>query len=94
MDISEYAGENELRAVFRALGAVSPATARPVKDLRLDASSFDRLLRRGAIREGAPGTFYLYEGPPAPRRWVRQVIFFLLVIIVPVAFIQFCPGSP
>jgi hypothetical protein len=91
VDISEfYAGENELRALFREIGAVSPASARSVKDLQIDASSFDRLVRRGVIREGAPGTFYLYEPAPAPSRWVRQLIFWVFVIIIPIVIIQFC----
>ncbi|MGH7604056.1 MAG: hypothetical protein ACRENK_08680 [Gemmatimonadaceae bacterium] len=95
MNISGYYGaDNELRGVFRGLGAISPASARSVKDLQLDAASFDRLLRRGVIREGSPGKFYLYEPPPAPSRLLRQLIFFVIVILLPVAIIQFCPRVP
>ena len=85
--------ENELRAAFRSLGAVTPASARPGKDLPLETASFQSLLHQGVIREGAPGTFYLYERPRAPGSWIRQVIFWIVVVIVPVAIIQFCSGS-
>jgi hypothetical protein len=85
--------ENDLRAAFRALGAVTPATARPGKDLPLETASFKNLLHRGVIREGAPGTFYLYEPRRAPGLWIRQVVFWIVVVILPVAIIQFCSGS-
>jgi hypothetical protein len=86
--------ENELRAAFRALGAVTPATARPGKDLPLETVSFKNLLHRGVIREGAPGTFYLYEHQRASGFWIRQVLFWIVIVTVPVAIIQFCSGSP
>jgi hypothetical protein len=89
-DVLQMRGENELRAAFRALGAVSPATARPGKELPVETAYFKNLLRRGAIREGAPGTFYLYEPEPVSRRWGRQVLFWILIVVVPVAIIQFC----
>ena len=86
--------ENDLRAAFRALGAVSPATARTGKDLPLETVAFKNLLHRGVIREGAPGTFYLYDPPPRARGgWVRQLLFWIVIVIFPVAFIQFCGKS-
>ena len=48
----------------------------------------------GVIREGAPGTFYLYEPPPLPRRWARMMLFWIVVVGIPVRIIQFCQGSP
>ena len=85
--------ENDLRAALRALGAVTPATARPGKDLPLDTAAFKNLLHRGVIREGAPGTFYHYEPQRVPGLWIRRVIFWIVVVILPVAIIQFCSGS-
>jgi hypothetical protein len=86
--------EYDLRAAFRALGAVSPGTARTGKDLPLETVAFKNLLHRGVIREGAPGTFYLYE-PPRPRgSWIRQLIFWMVLVILPIAIIQFCGKSP
>jgi hypothetical protein len=94
IDLFQLRAENELRAAFRTLGAVTPATARPGKEMPRETPAFDRLLQRGVIREGAPGTFYLYEHVRAPGRWVRQVVFWIVVVILPVAIIQFCPRSP
>jgi hypothetical protein len=84
--------ENEIRTAFRAIGAVSPATARAGKDLPKNYPAFDTLLRQGVIREGAPGTFYLYEPPPGPRRWHIQLIFWAVIVIAPVLVIQYCGG--
>jgi len=86
--------ENDLRDAFRALGAVTPATARPGKDLPLDTTAFKNLLHRGVIREGAPGTFYLYEPQRTPGLWIRQVVFWIVIVILPVAVIQFCSRTP
>jgi len=94
VDSFEFRAESELRTSFRVLGAVTPASALPGNDLPLHATAFDNLLRRGVIREGAPGTFYLYEPQPAKGAGVRRLLFFFAVIILPVAFIQFCSGSP
>jgi hypothetical protein len=85
--------ESELCAAFRALGAVTPATARTGKDMPVETPPFNNLLRRGVIREGAPGTFYLYERGRVPGRLLRLVLFWIVIIIIPVAIIQFCPGS-
>ena len=83
--------EQELRAAFRALGAVTPANARPAKEFpAVDAASFDNLLRAGVIREGAPGTFYLYESPRRARHFVRQLVFWIVVVTLPIGITQFC----
>jgi hypothetical protein len=82
--------ENEIRAAFRAIGAVSPDTARAGKDLPQRSPAFDTLLGGGVIREGAPGTFYLYESPRGPRRWAFKLIFWAVVIFTPVLIIQYC----
>lgn len=84
--------ENELRATFRALGAVTPANARPGREFPLvDSATFDELLRRGEIREGAPGTFYLYESSPRPGigRLAFMFFFWLALILIPVGILQF-----
>lgn len=86
--------ENDLRAAFRTLGAVTPATARPGKELPLETAAFQNLLHRGVIREGAPGTFYLYEPQRPSGFWIRQVIFWIVIVILPVAIIQFCSRAP
>ncbi len=90
--VLQLRAENELREAFRALGAVTPATARPGKDLPPKTDPFNNLLRRGVIREGAPETFYLYQSEPVRGHMVRQVSFWIFIILIPVAIIQFCPG--
>jgi hypothetical protein len=46
---------------FRAARAEGPAHAVPLAALPpLDSTVFAQLLERGAVREGAPGTFYLF----------------------------------
>ena len=84
--------ENKLRAVFRGLGAVTPANARPGKEFPLvDSATFDAMLRRGEIREGAPGTFYLYEpSSPRARPILNRLLFWIALIAIPVGVIQFC----
>lgn len=84
--------QRELRAAFRARGAVIPAKALPGKELARDTAAFKSLLRWGVIREGAPGTFYLYEPTPRPHRWAVMLAFWIVVILTPVAIIQ-CPGA-
>lgn len=88
-----YRAEMETRAAFRTLGAISPSTARPGSELPQETQAFRNLLRRGVVREGAPGTFYLYEDQRATEFFIRQALFWILVIIMPVALIQFCAGG-
>ncbi|MHB1097697.1 MAG: hypothetical protein ACYC3F_16180 [Gemmatimonadaceae bacterium] len=87
--------------IMRRLGATTPATACPDRELpQLTRERFRDLLDRGVLREGAPRTFYLYERavtpsvvtPPArtstARAVVLRVLFWLVVILVPVLLIQ------
>ena len=77
---------------MREAGAVSPATARPASDLpEVVRSHLEYYVVAGVVREGAAGTFYLYEAPSPPwtfRRVVAAVLFWLLVIIIPVVILQ------
>lgn len=93
-DLYGLGTQNELRTAFKALGAAGPGSARLRKELPPASRAFDHLLRWGVVREGAPGTFYLYQPPPAPNRWAIKALFWLVLIIVPVLLIQVCPGSP
>jgi hypothetical protein len=93
LDVFRIPTEDAIRAGFQTLGAISPHTARPGKDLPLDTPAFKNLLRQGIVREGAPGTFYLYENQRAPGLWIRQVLFWIVVVLIPVAIIRFCPGA-
>ena len=78
---------------MRAIGANSPASAVPPSRLPDQVRErMDWYVNAGLVREGAPGTFYLYE-PVQPRITARMVVpivlFWILVILIPVAVIQF-----
>ena len=95
-------GDADVVDSMRQRGATSPATALRDRDLpRLSRERFRDLLDRGVLREGAPGTFYLYEHAvlastmtlrssalPA-RALLKSVLFWLVVILIPVIMIQF-----
>lgn len=74
---------------MRDVGAVSPATALKASQLpELVREHLDYYVTLGVVREGAPGTFYLFVAPPPPAWSIRRIglllLFWLLVIIVPV----------
>ena len=79
-------------SAMREVGAVSPATARPLTLLPDDVRvNLERYLQSGVIREGAPGTFYLFapETPPwTTARVIKAIVFWFLVVIIPVAILQ------
>lgn len=73
---------------MRAIGAISPATARKASQLPEHVREhLDYYVGLGVVREGAPGTFYLFVAPSPPalsgRRLVLAVVFWLLVVSVP-----------
>ena len=74
--------ENAVLDAFGAAGADAPARAVPLVELPpLDPDVLGRLVDRGAVREGAPGTFYRYL--PATRgaaRAKQQRLILLLLI--------------
>ena len=83
----------EICAALIAVGAVSPGTARARADFPLlDDGVFDALVRQGAIREAAPGTFYVFQ-PEAQshdwRRLLKVLLFWLVMLLIPVLLIQF-----
>jgi hypothetical protein len=60
------AREKAVLDAFGAVGADAPSRAVPLAEFpALDPDDLGRLIERGAVREGAPGTFYRYV--PAPR---------------------------
>jgi hypothetical protein len=42
----------------------------------------------------ATGTFYLYEPQPIPILLARRLLFWAVLILTPVAILQFCSASP
>jgi hypothetical protein len=85
------------RDAMRAIGAVSPATARPWSEIPMPLrEGFELYVHAGVIREGSPGTFYFFdhEDHHVPRRHVLgrvagAILFWILVILIPVAIIFF-----
>lgn len=77
---------------MREVGATSPATARPTAMLPDDVRlSLERYVDAGLVREGAPGTFYLFapELPPWTRsRALKAIVFWLLVLIIPIVILE------
>ncbi len=86
---------------MRTLGATSAATACSESELpRIARQQFDEMLRDGMLREGAPGTYYLFDtsdtrlaanGGKATFRWKRVVInliFWIAVLLVPIAYMS------
>jgi hypothetical protein len=81
------------RAAVRALedvGAVSPATARPLGDVPgLDAAAVVPLVARRIVREASPGRYYLYAGTEhARRRTVVLAVLIVILLLIPPILLQ------
>ena len=83
--------EGAVRDAFEALGATSPAAARPLAELPdLDPDHLAALVDRGIVREGPPGHFYYYRrvGRRLRRTIVKMLLFWLVVVLVPLLLIK------
>jgi hypothetical protein len=91
--------ENETVQSLLRQRATSPSTAVSLR-ARGSGSGFQEMVDSGIIREAAPGTYYVYPPaltprPAAPKQrltWrtvLMTISFWLLVILIPIAFIQF-----
>ena len=86
---AEAAADESALAAWRRAGAVGPANARPAEALPVvPAVVLERLIARGRVREGAPGTFYVFEARVDRPRVVTRLWFWLLVIGIPVVLHQ------
>ena len=83
---------------MRELGATSPATARPFELLPDDVrTQLERLVQSGLVREGAPGTYYLFQPESLPwtaGRILKAALFLFLVVIIPVVILQLSNSRP
>ena len=97
---ARQAARREVIDALARAGACSPSTAQPLHRVgELDERALRACLDEGLVREGAPGTFYLYPwSTPAavPRRThVGRVIAIVVVtwiaaiILIPVLFVRF-----
>jgi hypothetical protein len=93
MVAAHRAARQRIVELFERAGATSPVAARPLGSLgEPDDAALRACLDDGTVREGAPGTFYLYVRPTAPgrdrARVARTIIFWILVLLLPIALIQ------
>jgi hypothetical protein len=88
--------DRPVEAAFRAAGATSPGRARPRGALPpLPPEAFDRLVAQGRVREGAPGTFYLYDVPVAKLTPTRKLLLWLLAVYVLILWaVLLWPSAP
>jgi hypothetical protein len=89
----QQAARQQIVTAFERGGATSPAAARPLGSLgELDEGALRTCLDDGTIREGAPGTFYLYARPPASGRgWgrlARAVVFWIVLLLLPIVILN------
>jgi hypothetical protein len=100
--------QRQFVAAAEAKGATSPANARTSGELpRISARELTDLLDIGIVREAAAGSFYVYErarpapgleptpaGPkPGIRRIVVMIVFWLIVVLLPLLFLRLSMGS-
>lgn len=82
-----------------ALGAIAPASARPLPELpRLSGRELDELVELGLVREAADWRYYVFRSqrvvtePPTAAwtrgRLVRTFIFWLIVILIPILLVR------
>lgn len=87
-----------------ALGATTPAAARPVTELpRLASSELTELVESGLVREAADWRYYVFR-PRGAARWsaaappgtamttgrlMRTVLFWILLVLIPILLLQF-----
>lgn len=63
------AGQAAVAHAFRAVGALSPADARPLAEIPgADPAAVVALAARGIVREAQPDRYYLYPGTRHERR--------------------------
>jgi hypothetical protein len=86
------------RKAMRKVGATGPEMARPARDLPDEIrSELGRYVDAGFVREGPAGTFYLHEARASTIMRgliVKTVVFWFLVIIVPVIILQISNSRP
>lgn len=91
------AARKSLLERFRISDATHVTRARTLNELAIErTSALDELVRRGAIRESAPGTFYLDEptvatlsrsDPAKTNRAALIAVIISLVLLIPILFL-------
>ena len=95
INFSEVQG---VRRTMRAIGAIDPGTARQASELpEAVRRDLGRFLDSKIIREGPAGTYYLHEATASAAfrmQVLKAVVFWFLVIIIPVAILQLSNMQP
>lgn len=79
--------EHKVVREMRVMGALSPAAAQPLPELRwMQQRAAGRLLAAGALREARPGTYWLDEDAYGAYRGARRqragiIIIAMLIVI-------------
>jgi hypothetical protein len=90
LDQLQTGGAGRTIAALRSVGAVTPESARDLRELGINTDdSLRRAVRQGRIRESTGGRYYVFEAPRAsPRqRLIKRVVFFALIVLIP--FVEF-----
>ena len=87
-----------------ALGAITPAAARPLPELpRLSGRELDELVELGLVREAADWRYYVFRSrrvatstlpPSSAAAWtrgrvLRTFLFWLIVLLIPILLVRF-----
>lgn len=105
---TDRALEEAAVAALRSAGALTPETAVRLREAGLEPSeALGVLIVRGRVREGRPGTYYVFEGAePAParrsapdgvwtpartRRWLLALVVLVVLLLGPLLFLQLAP---
>ena len=83
--------ERHVAEAFVRAGATSAERAVPPEDIGVDLGGVGgrRLLRHAALREGAPGRYYLDERSWHALRSTRRRIAFTLMVVIGLAALYF-----
>lgn len=86
--------ERRLIDHLRRAGAISPATARALPELRgIEEGRLERFLAAGVIREPAPGSYYVDEAVYATfRRDRRALVLSVLGVVLAVLLVLVLSG--
>ena len=81
---------SQILEAFRAVGAVSPDTSRSEADFPVfDPRTLRQLVEAGKLNEPSPGRFYIAPIRRTPQGVLRAMLFWVLVLLIPILCIKF-----
>lgn len=78
---------NKAIAAVRDAGAVTPDTARDLRDFGLTADGpLRRFILNGRLRESTGGRYYVFDPPPRStrERLIKLAVIYGLIILIPI----------